>query len=119
MFDFLSKDTPPREVNRERDLESREAVDTAFHTLMRQMLRRMEECADDERTRARAGLARRHSDVDEAIKGMLRFSDPRRPVPIDTIKAASAVMDQVMTELTAFLKDNTLPEKESSKIEEI
>lgn len=119
MFDVLNG-TPPtpttqRKINRDR--ESRKALDDAINACINQMLHRMEEYAADERTRAMAGLARRHSDVQDAIQGMLKFSDPRCPVPVETINAASAVMDQVMTELTAFLKNNALPEKESSEIE--
>lgn len=81
---------------------------------MNAMLHDMEENAERELTRVQAGLLRRHSDVDEAASKVMRFADPKRPISIETIKAASAVMDKVLSELTTFLDENPIPEKEIS-----
>lgn len=78
---------------------------------MTMAFRRIETVAEDERTRVMAGLARRHSDVKTATGSILRFADPRCAVPIETVKAANAVMDKVLNELTAFLSENPVPEK--------
>ena len=116
MFDFPNLNTPPREkVSR----EAKAALASAFENLMDEMLRSMEENASDERTRAQAGLCRRHSDVKNAMSKMLNFADPTRPASVETIKAANVVMDQVLTELTAFLNDNPIPEKEISENDKI
>lgn len=106
--------TPPP-----REKERREAAASALSAFMNVVLRDMEENADNELTRAQAGLARRHSDVNEATGKILRFADPKRPIPIETIKAASVVMDKVLSELTAFLDDNPIPEKEISENDKI
>ena len=96
------------------DVPSREVIASAFEAFVDTALRHIEHEAPDERTRAMAGLARRHSDVKNAINSVLQFADPRRPVPIETVNAASAVMDQVLNELTAFLDDNPIPKEETT-----
>ena len=114
MFDFPNPNTPPL-----RERASREAAASALSAFMNVMLRSIEETAESELTRVQAGLARRHSDVNVATSKVLCFSDPKRPIPIETIKAASAVMDKVLSELTAFLDENPIPEKETSENDKI
>lgn len=101
--------TPPPRT----EVPNRATLAAALDSFMSMALRRMEVDAEDERTRAMAGLARRHSDAKEAINTILRFADPRlaETVPIETVKAASAVMDNALAELTAFLSENPVPEK--------
>lgn len=108
MFDFPNFDAhPPRENN-----SSSTEVVSAFEAFLDAAMRKIEIDAHDERTRAMAGLARRHSDVKKALNNVLRFADPglTETVPIETVLAANTALDDVLKPLTHFLDTHPTPE---------
>lgn len=109
MFDFPIPNTPPR-----RDPEMmkvKEAVADAFKDFLYKALKSVEENGHTEAERVQAGLARRHSEMEEALSTILQYADPSRDTPLETVKEASEIMDSFLDKLNDFFKRNPITDE--------
>ena len=112
MIDFPDFNAPCRDSVS----EAKKAAMGAVNSFIREELKSIEENGKSEESRVQAGLARRHNDMNSALGEILHFADPQRDIPIETVKAASDVLEKALTELTAFLNSNPIPEKTKTVI---
>ena len=107
MIDFfdMPQQTPPMRDTSRRD---RAVASRAMRNLMTDLFRGIEERADSEDVRLKAGITRRHGEMENQLDMFLKYA-AADDVPVEILREVNQSMDKVLSVMKEFTDSHDIP----------